>query len=318
MAFGLMAAALVALVAAGLIRALWRTEPAGGPQDRLLPWRTGLEALHRDRARGLLEASAALQARRRLARRMLAEEPPAGPEATPLAARAVATGIIAAGLMAGVGLYLHLGAPGMADRPMAARLAAAQRLYDSRPDQAGAEALAARLRPVPSPDAHDLALIGALRTAVAARPGDLRGLALLAQSEAALGQYARAETAQRALIAARGNAADHAGLGEIEVAAAGGLVTAQAEAEFTEALHMAPDNGSALYHLGLMWAQNDRPDRAFALWRRLPGDAAPDSPWLVPVRRDIGALAAAAGVPDYRPSPQTDAASAADRPETAP
>uniref|UniRef100_UPI0035B3CCF8 c-type cytochrome biogenesis protein CcmI n=1 Tax=Paenirhodobacter enshiensis TaxID=1105367 RepID=UPI0035B3CCF8 len=318
MAFALMAAALVALVAAGLAQALWREEPAESRRDEGQAWRAQLDALRRDRARGLLSPAAALQARRRLARRMLAGDRATGPNATPAAARWLALGLIAAGLLAGVGLYLWLGAPGMADRPMAERLAAAQRLYDSRPDQAEAEAMAAQMRPVPAPAGHDLALIEALRAAVAGRPGDLRGLGLLARSEAALGQYARAEAAQRALIAARGSAGDHAGLGEIEVAAAGGLVSAGAEAEFRAALRMAPGNGSALYHLGLMWAQNDRPDLAFALWRRLPGDAPADSPWLATVRRDIGALAAAAGVPDYRPSPETDPAPVAERPETAP
>ncbi len=154
----------------------------------------------------------------------------------------------------------------------------------------------------PAPEAADpryIALMEQLRTAVAARPGDLRGQELLAYNEQVLGNYAAAYRAQAAVIALKGaeaTAADHAAFGELMVAAAGGYVSPEAEAAFSEVLRRDPANGTALYYIGQMFAQTGRFDLAFRLWRPLLDRSDPQDPWVAPIRAQIAEVADRAGV----------------------
>ena len=220
------------------------------------------------------------------------------PETKAAGGRVFAGALIAVVLTGAVWGYVRLGAPGYPDLPLAARLAAAAEFSATRPSQAVAEAAAPKLEAA-VPDADLAALMIKLRQAVVNRPGDVQGLTLLARNEAALGNLASASTAQAALIAAKGGAAtgaDHVMLAEIMIRLAGGYVSPEAEAELIAGLKLEPANGTALYYSGLMFAQGDRADRAFAIWQDLLAASGPDDPWVAPIRAQIVDIAARAGV----------------------
>ena len=192
-----------------------------------------------------------------------------------------------------------IGAPGYPDLPLERRLALSAERMANRPSQAEAVAAAPK-PPAPSDLAPDfLDLMVKLRTAVAERPDDLRGLELLSRNEAALGNLAAAEAAQRRVIALKAasvTAADHAALAEIMIAAAGGFVSPEAEAELIAALKLDPKNPTARYYSGVLFADVGRFDRTFALWQPLLEEGPADAPWIAPIRAGIGEVAYRAGV----------------------
>jgi len=119
-----------------------------------------------------------------------------------------------------------------------------------------------------------------LRKAMADRPDDPRGFQLLAENEAALGNFVAAYQAQARLIALKGDTAtadDYADYAEMMILAAGGYVSPEAEKALGTALGMDAGNAPALYYIGLMEAQVGRPDRTFAIWRQLLEAATPCS-----------------------------------------
>jgi cytochrome c-type biogenesis protein CcmH len=58
----------------------------------------------------------------------------------------------------------------------------------------------------------------------------------------------------------------------------------------------------ARYLTGLMFAQNGRPDRAFALWQPLIVEGPEEAPWVEAARADIETAAALAGIPYEMPA----------------
>ncbi len=78
--------------------------------------------------------------------------------------------------------------------------------------------------------------------------------------------------------------------GEALVAAANGLVTADAQGAFTRARALDPGHAKARYFLGLAAEQDGRRAEAAALWRGLLADAPADAPWLDLVRRSLARL----------------------------
>lgn len=314
MLFWIIAVALVAAIATLFGLAMLRRQPqeetTTASRD-LQVYRDQMAEVDRDRTRGTLSAPEAERARLEIARRMLDVDRQerqgrglgARAGAAPLRASVTAFCAVLAVLGAAFAGYLWLGAAGYPDQPLAGRLQAAEELYASRPAQAEAEARAAANRPpLPAPDPQFTALMEKLRAAVAQRPEDPQGLALLARNEMTLGNFNAGWQAQKRLIAAKGAAAtaeDHAQLGEDMVVAAGGLVTREAEAAFSEALRLDPRNGLSLYYVGLMMAQNGRGDRAFRLWDGLLRNTPADAPWQQPIRQNIRDLAWIAGEENY-------------------
>jgi len=289
-------------VAASLIVVLFQrreAETSAGTYD-VQVYRAQLAEVDRDVASGLLAVAEADRLRTEISRRILeADRLGRGVAAmVPLRGRILAGGGIALVLAGAVGGYLRLGAPGYPDLPLAGRLAAAEAFSATRPSQAMAEASAPKLAAA-IPDGEMAGLMAALRKAVADRPDDVQGLALLARNEAALGNLAAAGKAQAALIAAKADAAtgaDHAMLAEIMIRLAGGYVSPEAEAQLIAALKLDPANGTALYYSGLMFAQGDRADRTFSVWQGLLEASAPDDPWVAPIRAQIADMAVRAGV----------------------
>ena len=269
-------------------------------------YRDQLREVDRDTTRGVIGAEDAERLRAEISRKILAADAQlqAGGESggQPRMLGIVAAGVIVAAIAGGgVALYSWIGAPGYRDLPMATRMAESDAARAERLDQDAAEARFAPQEPgLPEgTDAEYLALVERLRETVAERPEDRRGLRFLVRSEAALGNMGAARKAQAQLIEAKGEdatATDYATLAELMINAAGGYVSADAEAALRDALDREGQLPTARFYLGVYMAQVDRPDSAFRLWRDLLAESTPDAPWVAPIRSGIEDLAARAGV----------------------
>ena len=269
-------------------------------------YRDQLREVDRDTTRGVIGAEDAERLRAEISRKILAADAQlqAGGESggQPRMLGIVAAGVIVAAIAGGgVALYSWIGAPGYRDLPMATRMAESDAARAERLDQDAAEArFAPQAAGLPEgTDAEYLALVERLRETVAERPDDRRGLRFLVRSEAALGNMGAARKAQAQLIEAKGEDAtptDYATLAELMINAAGGYVSADAEAALRDALDREGQLPTARFYLGVYMAQVDRPDSAFRLWRDLLAESTPDAPWVAPIRSGIEDLAARAGV----------------------
>lgn len=306
MLFWIVAGTLAALVALAVLRPLLAPPPEGSAQPGLAVYRDQMAEIERDVARGVLAPEEAERARAEVGRRVLAL--PDGP-APATAAPAPLPVALAAGavlVLGSFGLYAALGAPGAADTPRAARLAASEEARAARPSQAEAEAAAPPIEVEDVPP-EDLALVEELRAVVPTRPDDPEGWRLLATEEARLGRYAEAARAQARLVALEDGAEARARLLDLMVAAAGGgFVSPEAEAALMPLLAGAPDHPAALYYAGLLEAQVGRYDLALPPWRQLV--EGPDGFHRRLALPRIEAVAQAAGV-DYAPpaDPQAEA-----------
>ena len=295
-----------------------RAGPVADDNPSLRVYRDQLAEVDRDQARGVITPGEAAQIRVEVSRRVLdADRNHRVTAGNRKATAPFASAVIGVALMAAVGGYYWLGAPGYPDLPLSTRLAQAQTAYDSRPDQAQAES-AAPAPVVAEVDAEFMDLMAKLRAAVLARPDDMAGLALLARNEASLGNFVAARTAQQHFLALKGAAAtaeDHETLAQLMIAAANGFVSPQAEAELITALQLDPTRGLARYFSGLMFFQTGRPDRTFALWQPLLTEGPENAPWIGPIRAQIEDIAMMAGVkfslPDAK-GPDAAAIAAAD------
>lgn len=303
MLFWIIASLSAALVVASLLYPLWR--PAGvSPSEArdIGVYRDQLAEIDRDLARGLLDPAEAERTRTEVSRRLLladkAGTAAAGP--APQLANRVLTGTLLAGMLAGsLGLYNWLGAPGYPDISQASRIAAGDALRQTRMSQAEAEALVPAT-PAEIP-AADLELIERLRATVQNHPEELQGWAFLADFEARIGNYPAAARAQEQVIAREAGAADvadYALLIDLQVAAAGGFVSPEVETSLRWVLATDPENTAARYYTGLLYAQTDRPDIAFRLWRDVLNSGADDSLHVQLTRMQIEDMAFRAGA-DY-------------------
>ena len=260
--FWILTAAMTAMVAAAILRPFFRgsagtAEPAAAYD--LGVYRDQLREVDRDVTRGVLTQTEAERLRTEIGRKILDADRAMARQAAPsgkVSRPWIAAVLLGAALVASAAVYWRLGAPAMPDLPLGARIAAADERLRDLPLQADAEARAPE-RPKPQPDPDYLRLIEQLRAAVAQRPDDPQGLALLAEHEARLGNTAAARQAQERLIAVRGTdaqAADHTRLAALMIEAAGGLVSTEARGQIEAALRIDPANGQARYLQGLMYA----------------------------------------------------------------
>lgn len=273
-------------------------------------YRDQLAEVERDLARGIITPDDATRLRTEIGRKVLDADRKlaraAAENPTAISGHAVAAiAVLVLSVGAAVGLYTSLGHPDMPDRPLAARFAEAQAIYDARPAQAEAEAArAAAMGAMPElpADPEYAALIGQLREAIRTNPDDPQGLRLLAYHEARLGNSLAAREAQEHLVNILGNqatSADHAMLSVVMLDAAGGLVTPEAERQAAIALHLDSSNPQARYVAGLLHVQNGRPDRAFPVWATLLAEGPDEAPWNRDIRPVIEDLAWLAGRPNY-------------------
>lgn len=308
MLFWIASILILAVVAATLVLAMrqGKTEQHSGAASDIAVYRDQLREVERDLARGALSEADADSVRVEISRRLLDADRRAQ-EAAALGTgqRWWGVGLIGVILIGGTfALYTQMGAPGYPDLPMEQRLTMIAEAAANRPSQLEAEAAAAATRPEqPAPNADFQDLMDRLRGSLAERPNDVRGLMLLAENEARLGNFPAARAAQERVIALKDQHAtdtDYILLIDIMVFGTGGYVSPEAETLIREFVARSPQNGAGQYYAGLALVQTQRPDLAFPIWRRLLENSPPNAPWVPIIQQEIAAVAAAAGV-DYRP-----------------
>ncbi len=313
MIFFLVCGAAALLVAAWLILPLLRhrSGPTEAPEVAL--YRAQLDELDRDVARGTLDADEAARARTEIARRLLAADRAQGkPQGEAPAGLTRAAALVSVALVLAVtgALYWRLGAVDASgpypDLPRAARIAAGDEMRAARPDQQTLEAAVAGMAAaLVDPPADYVEMVDRLREIVPTRPDELQGWELLARHEAALGNYAAARAAQQQVIRLKGEdvpMADRVRLLDLMVAATQGMVSPEAEALAGRLLTTDPDNRAARYYVGLLYAQTDRPDIAFRLWRALVEDGPAENTHVALARGQVEEAAFRAGE-DYQLPP---------------
>jgi len=277
------------MTAAAILAVLW---PLGRGQRRLrggsdlLVYKDQLQEIDRDRAAGLIGEAEAEAARLEVSRRLLsaadadesaAAEKPAAPVAREWPRRAATLAVLVILPLGPPSLYLALGSPDLPGQPAFAR--------DKAPH--GNESMASLVSQVEARLAHD--------------PNDGRGWELLAPVYLRLGRFDDAVDARRKALAFNGETAERrADLGEALAAAADGVVTAEAKAEFDRAVALDAHEAKARYFLGLAAEQDGNNDEAKAIWRSIIAEAPPNAPYVEFVGR---ALARVGGEADKTIAP---------------
>ncbi|MER8430497.1 c-type cytochrome biogenesis protein CcmI [Mesorhizobium caraganae] len=252
-------------------------------------YRDQLAELERDAARGLIQGAEAEEARAEIARRILrlgntsqADAP--GTRQPSRAVRLVATSAVLVVPLLSWGLYSQLGSPDLPSQPLAERLA-------KNPADSSVDELVARA------EAH-----------LAANPSDGRGWDVLAPIYLRLQRFSDAVTAYRNAIRLDGvTAAREAGLGEAIANAAGGIVSADAQSAFEQALKLDPANPKASFYLAMALAQEGRIPEATAAWQKMLDLLPQESPWRGAVQQAL-AEAANRSVASGEPAKGPDAA----------
>jgi cytochrome c-type biogenesis protein CcmH len=265
------------MTALAVFAVLWPLGRGTRPQregNETTVYKDQLAEIERDVSAGLIGTSEAEAARVEISRRLLAADD--AERVTPFSVntmlrRAVAVIALAGLPLLAVAFYLPLGSPRLPDFPLAAR----------------AQAPAAS-QPLDN-------LVAQVEAHLEKNPTDGRGWNVLAPVLAKLGRFDDAVRAYRNSIAYNGDSASRrADLGEVIAAAAGGVVTAEAKAEFERAIAQDADDAKANYFLGLAAEQDGRASEAASIWRAMLAKAPQAAPWRPLV---LAALARVGGGP---------------------
>lgn len=312
MSFWISALCIAGLAGALLALAMARGRRGSISDQNVQVYRDQLNEVDRDLARGVVGMDEAARVRVEVSRRLLeADQISRNSNGEPVqSSSAVAGWVICVVLIAvAFGIYYQIGARNYRDLPLASRIAAAVEAHANRPSQSEAEIRLGGVLIDPNTDARMLDLMVKLRAALVERPSDLKGHILLAQNEAALGDFVAAHKAQARVVALKGSNAttmDYSDYADMMVLAAGGYVSPEAEVQLTKSLQLDPDNGTSRYYAGLMFSQNRRPDKAFQIWRDLLKESDAKDPWVAPIRTQIEEAAYDAGE-RYTLAPLVDA-----------
>ena len=258
MVFWLFIASLTGFTIFGLLWPLSRPPRLAPDIDDRDFYALQLAGIDQDLARGLIAPEAAEQARREAARRLLAVETnhknlPL--DATNVTRRRIAAALLIFGLpLCAFALYSHTGSPGLPDQPLSSRLDSFAR----------------------DPDLSTL--IAQVEARLETHPEDGMGWATIAPVYVSTGRYGEAVTAYTKAISLMGENADlRSGLGEARMAAAEGIVTAEALKDFERALTIDPKNERAQYYRAVAAEQDGDQPRALALYQELARIIPPDS-----------------------------------------
>jgi cytochrome c-type biogenesis protein CcmH len=250
------------MTAAAIFAVLWPLGRGTRPQNdgsETAVYKDQLAEIDRDVAAGLIGPPEADAARVEISRRLLAasdhqREPPL---ISNIRLRRSAAIIALVGLpVVAVAFYLPLGSPSLGDFPLAQRTHA--------PDVA---------QPLDN-------LVAQVELHLEKNPTDGRGWNVLAPVLARLGRYDDAVRAYHNSITYGGDSSSRrADLGEAIAAAAGGVVTSEAKAEFERARAFDPNEVKARYFLGLAAEQDGRAAEAASIWEAMLANAPADAPW---------------------------------------
>jgi cytochrome c-type biogenesis protein CcmH len=278
------------MTAAAIFAVLLPLGLGGGNQtggNEAAVYKDQLTEVDSDLSAGLIGSAEAEAARVEIGRRLLAaadqdRDAPAGSNVR-LRRTAAVVAMIGLPILA-IATYLPLGSPQLGDFPLAAR---------------------ARGSDVKQPLES---LVAQVEQHLEKNPTDGRGWTVLAPVLARVGRLDDSVRAFRNAITYDGETADRrADLGEVMAAAAGGVVTADAKAEFERALALDAGEAKASYFLGLAAEQDGRKQDAAGIWRTMLAKGPVDAPWRPLV---TAALTRVAGEPPAAPalSPETMAA----------
>ncbi|MPZ54997.1 MAG: c-type cytochrome biogenesis protein CcmI [Rhizobiales bacterium] len=261
------------MTAAAVFAVLWplgrRAGASGGSE--IAVYRDQLAEVDRDRDTGRIGAAEAEAARIEVSRRLLAAadaERNAGAAAAAKPSerprRIVAVAALVLLPLGAAALYLAHGSPSRPGQPLSARL-------DKPPEQRSIETLVAQV------EAH-----------LDKNPNDGRGWEILAPVYMRLGRFGDAVKARSNALTFNGESAErYSGLGEALVAAAQGIVTAEAARTFERAVALDAQAPKPRFFLGLAAEQDGTPGEAAKRWGELIAEAPADAPWLGVVREAL-------------------------------
>ena len=287
---------LALMTAAAVFIVLWplgRARLATASGGDLAVYRDQMRELERDRTAGLIGSAEAEAARVEISRRLLAAADAEGqaPSASlaPWRRRFIAVAALIALPFGAVALYLALGFPGLPDQPLAART--------NGPENRSIAALVAQVE-----------------DRLERNPQDGRGWEVLGPVYMRLGRFDDAVKARRHAVRLLGaSPTREADLGEALVAAANGVVTADAKAAFDRALALDARDPRAKFFAGLAAQQDGNDAKAAAIWRDLLAHAPADAPWANIVRQSLARLENAKPQPATPGPGAADVAAAADK-----
>ena len=279
-----------------------------------------LREVDSDLARGVLSETESESARLEISRRILAADKRAQMEtlanpAPSIINKLLAAFVILTVLTGSLGIYANLGEPNLPDRPLVARLAAAQEARAQRLSQEDAEVQVPDEK-INIPEDY-LKLVKKLREAIKKRPNDEQGLRLLALHEFRIGKYRAARKAHTRIMKVVGDkvtAKDYIDFAEVMIFATNGYVSPEAEITLSQALKLKPNDGRTRYYSGLAMAQNGRADVAYRLWEGLLKEGPQDAAWIPLIKSQIDDVARLAGINMSNqplPGPTTDQINAA-------
>ena len=276
------------MTAAAIFAVLWPLSRGSRPPNdgsEAAVYKDQLGEIDRDVSAGLIDVSEAQAARVEISRRLLAaaDNQRDRLSGSNIRLRRVAAVIALVGLpVFAVAFYFPLGSPGLGDFPLAQRASAP-----------------AATQPLDS-------LVAQVEEHLEKNPTDGRGWNVLAPVLARLGRYDDAVRAFHNSITYNGDSAERrADLGEALVAAAGGVVTAEAKTEFERATALNAEEVKANYFLGLAAEQDGRSAEAASIWQAMLARAPANAPWRALVQ---AALVRVGGSPAPAPSDEAVAA----------
>lgn len=280
------------MTAAAVFAVLWPLSRPARLQtgSGLAVYRDQLDELERDRAAGLIGDAEAQAARTEVSRRLIAATEQSEVRVDSGGAlwrrRAAAAAALVVVPALGLGIYLKHGSPHLPGEPLAQR----QR---GIPDNAPLTALIAQA------EAH-----------LERQPNDGRGWEVLAPVYLRLGRFDDAVKARRNALRLNGETAERqADLGEALVAAANGIVTADARQSFERALVLDAQDLKSRFYMGLAAEQDGFPRKAGEIWQAMLAEAPADAPWAPAVREALARLGEKPA--DARRSPTADDVAAA-------
>jgi cytochrome c-type biogenesis protein CcmH len=265
------------MTGAAVLSVLW---PLGRRQPPIFADTAGAKSLYRaqvaeidrDLGRRLIgsaEAEAAkAEAARRLLRAAAVESAPAGDSEPSLRRRRAASAIALSCVpLLALLVYGAYGSPTMPDQPLAARLKA-------------------------SPAGQDFAIaLARIESHLAANPTDGKGWSVLAPVYLRQGRFEDAAKAFASAIRHDGATAErHAGQGEAQILAAGGVVTAAARESLAEAVKLDPVNARARFFLAIGLEQDGNIPGAVTSLKALLAEAPADAPWAGAVKARLESL----------------------------
>lgn len=272
---------LLAMTAAAVMAVLWplsrhyAVTRQADPDTRF--YREQIAEIERDQARGVLMPSEAEAAKAEAGRRLL--------RATGLHGEA----------------YAAVGEPALRRRRAASTLAlsiipilalATYEIYGSpqAPTQAPAAQIAQQAGNIDL-----MAAVAQIESHLAKNPQDGRGWEVIAPVYIRMGRMDDAVKAYQAAVRYQPPNADRlANLGEVMVMAKDGLVSAEAQAAFEQAVKLDSSSPKARFYLARAAVQDGQIDKAKTAYAQLLASSPPDAPWVDAVKQELAALDAPA------------------------